>query len=245
MKQLKSAKVLSIESTGIKSVVDLTVYKNHTFVTGNNIVVHNCNSTQPALRNFMEEFSKNCGFILTCNYKNRIIAPLQSRCSMIDFKINKTDIAQLSMQFMKRVCDILDIEKVTYEKAVVAEVIKKHYPDWRRVLNDVQRYAATGAIDSGILVNFQEASLKQLITHMKAKNFTEVRKWAGENVDNDADVIFRKIYDQAAELLVPSAVPAVVLTIGKYQYQHAFAADSEINLVCCLLEIMIDSEWRT
>ena len=204
----------------------------------------NANSTQPALRNFMEEFSKNCGFILTCNYKNRIIAPLQSRCSLIDFKINKSDIAQLSMQFMKRVCDILDIEKITYEKAVVAEVIKKHYPDWRRVLNDIQRYAATGAIDSGILVNFQEASLKQLIEHMKNKNFTEVRKWAGENVDNDADVIFRKIYDQVAELLVPSAIPAAVLTIGKYQYQHAFAADSEINLVCCLLEIMIDAEWK-
>lgn len=203
----------------------------------------NANSTQPALRNFMEEFSKNCGFILTCNFKNRIIEPLQSRCSVIDFKISKKDLPELAAQFMKRVCTILTTENIEFDKPSVAEVLKKHFPDWRRVLNELQRYSATGKIDSGILVNMQEISLKSLIDFLKSKDYTNMRKWVGENIDNDADIIYRKIFDQANQYIAKSSVPLIVLLIGKYQYQHAFAADSEINLVCCLTEIMMEAEW--
>lgn len=204
----------------------------------------NANSTQPALRNFMEEFSKNCGFILTCNYKNRIIEPLHSRCSVIDFKITKKQMPSLAQQFMKRVCGILAKENIEFDKAVVAEVLKKHFPDWRRVLNELQRYSATGKIDSGILENFQEVSIKTLMGFLKERDFTNMRKWVGENIDNDATVMYRNIYDQANQYLTPSSVPMVILIIGKYQYQHAFAADAEINLVCCLTEIMMEAEWK-
>jgi len=204
----------------------------------------NANSTQPALRNFMEEFSRNCGFILTCNFKNRIIEPLHSRCSVIDFKINKSDMAKLAGQFFKRVENILTKENVAFDKAVVAEVIKKHFPDWRRVLNELQRYSATGAIDAGILTNFHQISLDTLIKLLTDKNFTAIRKWVGENLDADQTVIFRKIYDSAYDFLTPSGVAAAVVLIGKYQYQSAFAADPEINLMACLAEIMIECEFK-
>jgi hypothetical protein len=144
---------------------------------------------------------------------------------------------------MKRVCTILTTQGIEFDKASVAEVLKKHFPDWRRVLNELQRYSATGRIDSGILVNMQEISLKSLIDFLKAKDYTNMRKWVGENIDNDADVIYRKIFDQANQYITKSSVPLIVLLLGKYQYQHAFAADSEINLVCCLTEIMMEAEW--
>lgn len=203
----------------------------------------NSNSTQPALRNFMEEFSKNCGFILTCNFKNRIIEPLHSRCSVIDFKITRKEIPGLAKDFMKRACNILNKENIEYDKTVVAELIKKFFPDNRRILNELQRYSATGRIDSGILVNLQELSLKNLVEFLKNKDFSNMRKWVAENLDNDADVIFRKIYDQAGQYLSKQSIPAVVLIIGKYQYQHGFCADPEINLVCCLTELMVEGEW--
>lgn len=203
----------------------------------------NSNSTQPALRNFMEEFSKNCGFILTCNFKNRIIEPLHSRCSVIDFKITRKEIPGLAKDFMKRACAILQKENIEFDKTVVAELIKKFFPDNRRILNELQRYSATGRIDSGILVNLQELSLKNLVEFLKNKDFSNMRKWVAENLDNDADVIFRKIYDQASQYLTKQSIPAVVLIIGKYQYQHGFCADPEINLVCCLTELMIEGEW--
>jgi len=203
----------------------------------------NANSTQPALRNFMEEFSANCGFILTCNFKNRIIEPLHSRCSVVDFKISKKDMSKLAAEFFKRVQTILSTENVEYDKAVVAEVIKKHFPDWRRVLNELQRYAATGKIDSGILSNIQETSLKELLVLIKDKNFTAVRKWVAETSENTDDV-FRKLYDICAEHFTPAYIPALVLTIAKYQYQAAFAADHEVNLAACLAEIMIECEFK-
>lgn len=203
----------------------------------------NANSTQPALRNFMEEFSRNCGFILTCNFKNRIIEPLHSRCSVIDFKISKKDMAKLAGQFFKRVQDVLNKENIRYDPAVVAEVINKHFPDWRRVLNELQRYSATGNIDSGILSNMQEISIKELIDMLKDKNFTGVRKWVGENLDMDYNTIFRKLYDTCSEYLVKSDIPGLVLIISKYQYQAAFAADHEINLTACLAEMMIELEF--
>lgn len=203
----------------------------------------NANSTQPALRNFMEEYSKNCGFILTCNFKNRLIDPLHSRGGTIDFKIPKSEMPKLAMEFMKRTCGILEAENVPYDKAVVAEVIKKFFPDWRKCLNQLQMYSGTGSIDTGILANVQEVSLKDLMGYMKEKHFTNVRKWVGENIDNDADIIYRKIYDQAVQYITPNTIPMVVLIIGKYQYQHAFAADAEINLVCCLTEIMMEATF--
>jgi DNA polymerase III delta prime subunit len=204
----------------------------------------NPQTVQPALRNFMEEFSRNCGFILTCNFKNRIIEPLHSRCSVIDFKINKKDMAKLAMQFMKRVNFILDTESITYDKAVIAEVIQKHFPDWRRVLNELQRYAATGKIDSGILGNMQETSIKELLAYMKDRNFTEVRKWIRNNVDSDVNVLYSTFYDTAQDYFTPEYVPALVVLIGKYQYQNAFAANSEINFAAFCSEIMIELAFK-
>jgi DNA polymerase III delta prime subunit len=204
----------------------------------------NANSTQPALRNFMEEFSRNCGFILTCNFKNRIIEPLHSRCSVVDFKIGKKDMAKLAMQFMKRVNIILETESIKYDKAVVAQVIQKHFPDWRRVLNELQRYAATGSIDSGILANMQEISIKELVDLLRDKNFTEIRKWVASNIDLDQNEIYRKLYEQASNFLEATGVAQLVLIVAKYQYQAAFSANPEINLVACLTEIMKDCEFQ-
>lgn len=203
----------------------------------------NANSTQPALRNFMEEYSKNCGFILTCNFKNKIIDPLHSRCSVIDFKITKKDLPDLAKQFLKRICNILEIEGVEYDKTAIVEVIKKHFPDWRRCINELQRYSATGKIDSGILVNFQEVTLNKLMGHLKDKDYTNMRKWVAENIDADAVELFRKIFDQASKYITKDTIPLCVLLIGKYQYQHAFVADPEINLVCFLTELMVEASW--
>jgi DNA polymerase III delta prime subunit len=203
----------------------------------------NPNSTQPALRNFMEEFSRNCGFILTCNFKNRIIEPLQSRCSVVVFKIKKTDVPALAAQMMKRLCYILDTESVVYDKAVLVELIKKHYPDWRRVINELQRYSATGKIDSGLLANITESSYKDLVRFLKEKDFTNTRKWVAENIDTDATAIFRTLYDTASQYVSKNSVPNLVLILAKYQYQAAFVSDHEINLTACLTEMMIDLEY--
>lgn len=203
----------------------------------------NAQSTQPALRNFMEEFSKNCGFILTCNFKNRIIEPLHSRCSVIEFKIPSSQKPKLAAQFHKRACGILEQEGIAHDKAVVAEVVTKHFPDWRRVLNELQRYSVTGKIDSGILSNLGEENFKQLIDHLKNKRFTDMRKWVGENLDTEPTAFFRKFYDTAATYLKPNSIPQLVLLLGRYQYQSAFVADQEINTVAFLTEVMVDAEW--
>jgi DNA polymerase III delta prime subunit len=204
----------------------------------------NSNSTQPALRNFMEEYSKNCGFILTCNYKNRIIPALHSRCSVVDFKISKKDMAKLAMQFMKRTNVILNTEGIKYESAVVAEVIQKYFPDWRRVLNELQRYSATGAIDTGILAGMKDLSINDLIGLLKDKNFTGIRKWCADNIDNDQHTIYRSIYDKCSEFVKPETVPYLVMILAKYQYQAAFAANPEINMVACLTEIMMECSFQ-
>lgn len=204
----------------------------------------NPQSTQPALRNFMEEFSKNCGFILTCNFKNRIIEPLHSRCSVVDFKIPTKEKPKLAAQFFKRACSVLDNESVEYDQKVVVELIQKHFPDWRRILNELQRYGATGKIDSGILVNLSDEGFKKLVGYLKDKNFTDVRKWVGENADNEPTVVFRKLYDHASEIMTKSSIPQLVLILSEYQYKHAFAADHEINLVACLTHIMMECEWQ-
>lgn len=204
----------------------------------------NPNSTQPALRNFMEEYSKNCGFIMTCNFKNKIIEPLHSRCSVVEFKIDKEDKPKMASQFYKRVCNILDQEIVQYDQKAVIEVITKFFPDWRRVLNELQRYSATGKIDSGILVNFSEENLKGLVELLKAKNFSEVRKWVAENNDLDQAVFFRKLYDTASQYLKPNSIPQLVITLADYQYKAAFVADHEINILACLTEIMAEGEFK-
>jgi len=203
----------------------------------------NPNSTQPALRNFMEEFSSNCGFILTCNFKNRIIEPLHSRCSVIDFKIDNSDKPSIATQMLKRVADILDNENVGYQKKVLAELIMKHFPDWRRVINECQRYSANGNIDTGIFVNLLEDNYNNLVQLLKKRDFTAMRKWVGENSDTDSTALMRKIYDSAYQYLKPDCIPQIVLILAKYQYQAAFVADHEINIVACLTEIMIDGEW--
>ena len=203
----------------------------------------NANSTQPALRNFMEEFSRNCGFILTCNFKNRIIEPLHSRCSVIDFKISKKAMAKLATQFFKRVTVILESEKIEYDQKVVAEVINKHFPDWRRVLNELQRYSATGKIDSGILANMTEASIKELVGLLKNQNYTEIRKWVRNNLDTDVNYLYNQFYEVSSDICSPRTAPVLVVSLAKYQYQNAFAANPEINFMAFLVEVMIECEF--
>jgi DNA polymerase III delta prime subunit len=204
----------------------------------------NPNSTQPALRNFIEEFSVNCGFILTCNFKNRIIDPLHSRCSVIEFKINKDDKQKLALAFFNRVQDILGNEKIEYDKKVVAAVISKYFPDYRRALNELQRYSVTGKIDTGILTDYKEETLKEVMSCLKQKNFTGVRKWVGENSDVDSTSFFRSVYDVATDYLKPSSIPQLVLILADYQYKAAFVADHEINITACLTEIMVECEFK-
>jgi len=204
----------------------------------------NANSTQPALRNFMEEYSKNCGFILTCNYKNRIISPLHSRCSVIDFEIKKAEMPKLAAEFFERLKNILNMESIEYEDKVVAAFIQKHFPDWRRILNEIQRYSATGKIDNGILANLQEVSVKELLNAMKAKNYTNVRKWVAENINNDSTTIFRKLYDKSADLFKAQSIPQLCLILADYQYKSAFVADQEVNMAACLAEIMVNCEFK-
>lgn len=204
----------------------------------------NANSTQPALRGFIEQFSKNCGFILTCNFKNKLIEPLWSRMSVIDFVIPKEEKSQLAAQFFKRVCGVLTKEGVEYDPKAVANVITKHFPDWRRVLNELQRYAASGKIDVGILSDLQEESFKLLIGYLKNREFSNVRKWVGENADIDTATFFRKFYDQTFELMDPSSAAQLVLILAKYQYQAAFVADQEINIAACMTEVMVECSFK-
>jgi DNA polymerase III delta prime subunit len=203
----------------------------------------NPNSTQPALRNFMEEYSRNCGFILTCNFKNRIIEPLHSRCSVIDFTIPINEKPTLAKEFFIRVKNILSLENIEYEPKAIIEIITKYFPDNRRILNELQRYSATGKIDSGILSNLHDITLLSLVKTLKEKNYAEMRKWVSHNIDNDVNTIFRTIYDHAHEHLKPESIPALVVALGEYQYKAAFVADQEINLAACLTEIMYNCQF--
>ena len=212
------------------------------------IIIDEADNTTPdvqlLLRASIEEFSRNCRFIFTCNYKNKIIEPLHSRCAVIDFTFKgkqKTDIATC---FFKRVNSILEQERIESDKKVVAELINKHFPDWRRVLNELQRYSVGGKIDSGILAYFSDVKVNDLIKNLKEKNFPEVRKWIVSNLDNDSSVLLRRIYDSLNESLVPASIPAAVLVIAKYQYQVAFVADQEINMLACLTEIMVECKFK-
>ena len=202
------------------------------------------NDVQLLLRAFIEEFSANCRFIFTCNYKNRLVEPLHSRCACIDFSTNSADRPGLAAQFFARLQEILDTEGVEYDNKVLVELINKHFPDWRRVLNELQRYSSSGKIDSGILASFSDVKVNGLIKNLKNKEFSEVRKWVVNNLDNDSGVLMRRIYDVLHDSLVPNSIPAAVLVLAKYQYQMAFVADQEINMIACLTEIMCECEFK-
>ena len=202
------------------------------------------NDVQLLLRAFIEEFAGNCRFIFTCNYKNKILEPLHSRCAVVDFSIKGKNRPEIASAFFQRLNYILDIERIEADKKVLIELINKHFPDWRRVLNECQRYSVSGKIDSGILAAFSDVAVDDLIKNLKAKNFPEVRKWVNNNMDNDTSVLFRRIYDSLYECLVPNTIPAAVLVIAKYQYQMAFVADQEINMLACLTEIMVECEFK-
>ena len=204
----------------------------------------NPQSTQPALRGFIEEFHKNCGFILTCNFKNRIIEPLHSRCSVVEFRIPTSEKPTLAGQFFKRVQDILAQENVQYEPKAVAGVVEKHFPDWRRVLNELQRYSASGMIDAGILVNISETNMKDLATFLKEKDFKSIRKWVANDLDNDPARMYRKIYDTLYEEVQPTTVPHLVLATADYSYKSAFVADQEINMLAYMIEVMTQVNWK-
>ena len=204
----------------------------------------NPQSTQPALRGFMEEFHNNCGFILTCNYKNRLIEPLHSRCSVVDFNIPKSEKPNLASEFMKRMVGILQNENVEYDKKVLVEVIQRHFPDWRRILNELQRYSVSGRIDAGILTDIAEINIKELMNYMKKKEFTNVRKWVVNNLDMDAVRLYRSIYDSLYTFLDPTSIPHVVVILAEYQHKGAFVADQEINTLACLTEIMARAKFK-
>jgi len=203
----------------------------------------NPNSTQPALRNAIEEFAGNCSFIFTCNFKNRIIDPLHSRCAVVDFTLKNNEKAQMATQFFKRIQSILRSENIEYDDKVVAELIKKHFPDFRRVINELQRYSQFGKIDSGILAHIVEVSIGDIIKYIKEKDFGSIRKWVASN-DVDAAVFFRKLYDNLYDVLKPQSIPQAVIILADYQYKQAFVADQEINTVACLTELMVACEFK-
>ena len=202
------------------------------------------NDVQLLLRAFIEEFAGNCRFIFTCNYKNKILEPLHSRCAVVEFSVKGKEKQNIAAEFFKRLNFILDQEKVEADKKVLVQLINKHFPDWRRVLNECQRYSVGGKIDSGILAAFSDIAVSDLIKNLKGKNFPEVRRWVVSNLDNDSSVLLRRIYDQLYDSLVPNTIPAAVLIIAKYQYQIAFVADQEINLLAALTEIMVECEFK-
>jgi len=199
-------------------------------------------SVQPAMRGFIEKFSSNCSFIFTCNFKNRIIEPIHSRCAVIDY--SATDPRQMAGEFLARCNFILKENEIEYEEPVVAELIMKHFPDFRRVLNELQRYSVSGKIDSGILLNISDANMNELAEALKTKNFKEVRSWVVNNLDNDPQKVYRKIYDKMYEKCDPNSIPAIILNIAEYQYKSAFVGDQEINLMACLVEIMSNAKFK-
>lgn len=204
----------------------------------------NPSSTQPALRGFIEEFANNCRFIMTCNYKNKIIEPLHSRCSVYDFVLSKQDKPLLASSFFMRLSSILDENGIQYDKKVIADLITKHMPDWRRVLNECQRYSYSGKIDEGIFISLQDESFDKLISALKEKQFNTMRKWVASNLDVEPSTIYRKLFDSSKDSIEPTSIPALVLILADYSYKQAFVQDSELNLVACLTEIMSNVKFK-
>lgn len=200
---------------------------------------------QAALRGAIEEFSKNCTFILTCNFKSRLIEAIHSRCAVVDFSLKSNEKIDMAAKFFKSACSILNTENVSFDKQVVAKIIQKHFPDYRRTLNELQRYSVNGAIDAGILSQVSDlVGFTDLVKHLKAKDFSAMRKWVALNSDIDTTRLYRKIYDSMQEYMKPESIPQAVVILARYQYQDAFVADHEIHLVACLTEIMIDVEFK-
>ena len=226
------ASTVSLDSTAKHKVIIIDEADNTT------------NDVQLLLRASIEEFSGNCRFIFTCNYKNRIIEPLHSRCSVVDFGISKKNKPAIAAQFFKRLQEILAAESIESDPKVLAELVNKHFPDWRRVLNECQRYSVGGVIDTGILASFSEVNINDVIKNIKDKKFPEVRKWVVNNLDNDSTVLLRRIYDAMVDSLEGPSVAAAVLVVAKYQYQAAFVADQEINLLAALTELMVECEFK-
>jgi DNA polymerase III delta prime subunit len=226
------------------STVSLTEQKSHKVVILDEADYMNAESVQPALRNFIETFYKNCRFILTCNFKNKIIDPLHSRCTVIDFAIKNGQKVKTATQLLTRLSDILTIEKIEFDKKVLAELIQKHYPDFRRTINELQRYSVRGKIDSGILFNLTEANYKGLIKALKDKKFNDMRKWVVDNLDKEPSSLFRGVYDFLYDNLDSKSIPQAILIIAGYQYKSAFVADQEINMVACLTEIMASCKFK-
>ena len=204
----------------------------------------NPQSTQPALRGFIEEFSANCRFILTCNFKNRIIEPLHSRCSVVEFAMPKSEKVTLANQFLSRVEQILASENINSDPAVLAELIMKHFPDFRRSINELQRYSNHGVIDSGILINVSDIAVDTLMSALKLKDFKKMRQWVADNIDIEPASMFRKLYDNMNEHVEPTSIPQMVLILADYQYKNSFVADHELNMVACCTEIMAGVKFK-
>src|SRR6056300_988455 len=226
------------------STVSLTEDANHKVIIIDEADYMNAESVQPALRNFIESFYKNCRFIFTCNYKNKIIPALHSRCTVIDFKITNGQRVKTATAFLNRLESVLKEEDIEFDKKVLAELIQKHYPDFRRTINELQRYSVRGKIDSGILTSISEINSKAIIDALKKKNYRDMRTWVIQNLDKDPAQIFRNLYDTLYSNLQPPSVPQVVLIIANYQYKNAFVADAEINLLACLTEIMLECKFK-
>lgn len=231
------------QAKNFASTVSLTADSKHKIIiideadnTGNDV--------QLLLRANIEAFYSNCRFIFTCNYKNKIIEPLHSRCAVVDFSVKGKEKAQLASCFFKRLQTILDNENIAYDQKVLIELVSKHFPDFRRVLNECQRYSVSGKIDSGILAAFSDVAVNDLLKNLKEKNFPEVRKWVVDNMDNDITILLRRIYDALYSALKNNSIPAAVLVLAKYQYQSAFVADQEINMLACLTELMVECEFK-
>ena len=233
---------LRVEIQNFASTVSLTDSRKYVILDEADYL--NAQSTQPALRNFMEEYSHNCGFILTCNFRNRIIPALQSRCAVVEFTIPKDEKVKLATEFMARISEILTTEGIGFDKAAIAQVVSSHFPDFRRMINEFQRYAANGHIDAGIMVNLSDRDYQELITALKDRKFNDMRKWVGTHSDVEPAVVFRKLYDTASTHIKTNHIPQLVLHIADYSYRSAFVADNEINLVACLTEIMADCEFK-
>jgi|TARA_B110001454_G_scaffold87321_1_gene83736 DNA polymerase III delta prime subunit len=226
------------------STVSLTEDANHKVIIIDEADYMNAESVQPALRNFIETFYKNCRFIFTCNYKNKIIPALHSRCTVIDFKITNGQVKKTAMSFMKRMEDVLKDENIEFDKRVLAELIQKYYPDFRRTINELQRYSVRGKIDSGILFNLSEANTKELIRTLKEKRFNDMRKWVVQNLDKEPSSLFKTLYETLYTSLDSKSVPQSILILAGYQYKSAFVADQEINMVACLTEIMAGCKFK-
>ena len=226
------------------STVSLTEQSNHKVVIIDEADYMNADSVQPALRNFIETFYNNCRFIFTCNYKNKIIPALHSRCTVLDFTIKNGQKVKTAKSFMERMSVLLKSEHIEFDKKVLAELIQKYYPDFRRTINELQRYSVRGKIDSGILFSLSEANNKELVKTLKAKKFNDMRKWVVNNIDKEPASLFRGIYDILYEALDSKSVPQAILIIAGYQYKAAFVADQEINMVACLTEIMASCKFK-